>query len=306
MTILINKLSGLYGMLALFTGVELSPLQLSMYLYSLLALILTLYLYPHIRRQSPLQCVALAYFYAIDSIINALYTAAFAVAWFWLLANHPDDNNSAPGARTINSSAGFTNPEYNVSGVNIHPVPAAGLKPEQSAVTYGTVQGDGSPAGLGNALFQSGTVASMTIICGLWIVRVYFIFIMMAFARSVLRQHIATTSNPSAAWQAQTNSEYDNSLAENPFSESREEGQGWEGKLGRAMLKVAPHYWLGADEDREWMRGLGGKFNRKNTEPTGVLERERRRRSGTGPPVPTIPLPRFQGQTEDRVPGSNV
>ncbi|MCW3717643.1 hypothetical protein UE95_040995, partial [Burkholderia cenocepacia] len=69
-----NKISGLYGLLALLTGYHLSPVQLSMYLYSLIALGVAAILFPHIRAQSPLQCLALAYLYALDSIINAAYT----------------------------------------------------------------------------------------------------------------------------------------------------------------------------------------------------------------------------------------
>jgi inositol phosphorylceramide synthase regulatory subunit len=301
MTILINKISGLFGILAIFTGMHLSTLQFTMYLYSLAAFILTLYLYSHIRRQSPLQCLTLAYFYVIDSIINALYTAAFAIAWFWVLAAHPEDSANAPGTGTISDAAGFTSPEFNVSHVEVHPVAGSGLTAAEQAVTFGKGTADGSAAGLGSALFQSGSIASITIIASLWIVRVYFIFVMLAYARSVLRQHIATTSEPAAAWLSQNPADQ-TSLAENPFSELREEGMGWRGKLGRSMLKVAPQYWLGADEDREWMRSMGGRFNRKTvgTEPAGVFERERRRRSGTGPPVPTIALPRFVGQEEPR------
>jgi hypothetical protein len=57
------------------------------------------------------------------------------------------------------------------------------------------------------------------------------------------------------------------------------------------MLSGAPRYWLGADEGEEWMRNMGGKFNNRKShgiglEAQGVNERERRRRSGTGPPAP--------------------
>ncbi|KAK4996805.1 hypothetical protein LTR28_000069, partial [Elasticomyces elasticus] len=40
LTIALNKLSGLYGLLALLTGYHLNPLQLSSYVYSLFALAL--------------------------------------------------------------------------------------------------------------------------------------------------------------------------------------------------------------------------------------------------------------------------
>ncbi|KAG9630115.1 hypothetical protein KCV04_g10391, partial [Aureobasidium melanogenum] len=48
-------------------------------------------------------------------------------------------------------------------------------------------------------------------------------------------------------------------------------------------------YWLGKDDEDEWVRGTGERFTNKKRlnirvpEP-GVGERERRARSGTGPP----------------------
>ncbi|ORY16733.1 Inositolphosphorylceramide synthase subunit Kei1-domain-containing protein [Clohesyomyces aquaticus] len=279
---LINKVSGVYGLLALLTGAQLSGLQLSMYLYSFAALLATLFLYKHIRLQTPFQCLLLAHIYALDSVVNALYTAFFGVAWFYVLAQHPDDNTAAPGAGGISSNAGFTSPIYNVSKVDIVAEPAAGLNAGQNAVAVG--QGNGS-AGLGNAVFQSGSIMSITLISSFWALRVYFVFIMLAFARQCLRQHIA--SNASNAWyNSNTQLVPHQNLAENPFEEGKQDGYGWVGKLGRLMLSGAPQYWLGADEDGEWMRGVGGKFNRKTDQPQGPVERERRRRAGTGPPAP--------------------
>lgn len=81
-------------------------------------------------------------------------------------------------------------------------------------------------------------------------------------------------------------------LAENPFAADTPEGLGWRGQVGRVMLSGAPKYWLGADEGDDWMRGVGGKFRQANAleQPVGFNERERRRRSGTGPPVPQLSL----------------
>ena len=88
----INKASGVYGLLALLTGAKIDGWQLSMYLYSTFALVATTFLYKHIRLQSPFESVLLAHLYALDSVINALYTAFFGIAWFYALAAHPDDH----------------------------------------------------------------------------------------------------------------------------------------------------------------------------------------------------------------------
>lgn len=297
LTILVNKVTGFYGILALATGYHVSPLQMSMYIYSVIALFLTVYLARYIRKQDPLRCLALAWFYAIDTVINAAYTAAFGIAWFLVLAQHPHEsdpaNSDGPGGKMIGDTSGFTNPKYNVSEVDVVASPAGGLTGGQEAVAVGSAEATGFPAaGLGSAVFQSGSVMSITIIAALWAVRLYFVVVMLAYARSVLRAHIMATS--ASQYTLHTGNPSDE-LAENPFAEGREEGQGWLGKLGRAMVSVGREYWLGRDEDGEWMRGMGGKFKKPTgiEAAPGVHERERRRRSGTGPPAPP---PQFQSR----------
>lgn len=281
----INKVSGLYGLLALLTGATIDGWQLSMYLYSTVVLVATVYLYKHIRLQTPFESLLLAHMYALDSVVNALYTAFFGFIWFWTLANHPDgkDNKIAPG---ISNNAGFTSPKFNVSEVNVVAEPAGVAGQNAVAAGQGTL---GTAPGLSGAVFQTSSIMSISLIAGFWALRVYFVFVMLAFARKCLRQHIAANAS-SAAW-------YDNdtptlgNFAENPFQEGKEGGAGMRGKAGRIMLSGAPQYWLGssADEDESWMRGVGGKFSKKSAsvgEPIGLNERERRRRSGTGPPAP--------------------
>lgn len=230
----------------------------------------------------------MAHLYALDSVINALYTAFFGIAWFYVLAAHPEDS-SVLGSKGISEVAGFTSPQYNVTEVEVVAAPSEGIPPGQSAVAVGHGAPTGA-VGLGNVIFQSGSIMSISLISAFWVLRVYFVFIMLAFARQCLRQHIAVNAS-AAAWYTSNNMETTAAdLAENPFNEGKEEGNGWKGKVGRVMLSGAPKYWLGADEGENWMRGVGGKF-KKTTQlehPVGFGERERRRRSGTGPPVPQL------------------
>lgn len=285
----INKVSGLYGLLALLTGAHLSGLQLSMYLYSTVILFATVYLYRNIRFQRPFETLVLAHIYAIDTVINALYTAFFGVAWFYVLAQQPD---SAPGAGGISENAGFTSPKYNVSKVEVVAEPKEGVKAGQDAIALGQ-PGTAASAGLGNAVFQSSSIMSISLIASFWVLRVYFVFIMLGFARQCLRQHISHNASTNGWYAANSSSETASAgagnLAENPFEDGREDGHGVRGKVGRIMMKCAPQYWLGADEGEDWMRGVGGKFRKSmnlSAPPQGVNERERRRRSGTGPPAP--------------------
>jgi len=281
---LVNKVTGVFGILALLTGYPVSPLQLSMYLYSLAALGVTLYLSSHIRAQSAWHCVAFAQLYAIDTIINAAYTTFFGVAWFMILASR-DDKTNAPGGKTIGDTSGFTNPKYNVSQVDVVAAPASGVKAGQEAVAVGTGHGAASGGhGFWNAVWSSSGMMSIFLICLFWILRVYAVFVVMAYARQALHHHIQASSSHN--YELYTGSR-SSDLAENPFEEHKVDGQGWMGKVGRVMLGFGRNYWLGRDEEDEmWMRSMGGKF-RRNQEQIGLQERERRRRSGTGPPQPS-------------------
>jgi hypothetical protein len=296
LSLLLNKVSGLYGLLALLTGYHLSPIQLSMYIYSLFALVLTALLAPHIRTQSPFHCLALAWFYILDSAVNITYTALFGITWFLVLAQHNAGKkpSSGLGAGTIDDTSGFTNPQHNVSEVDIIASSAAG----QDAVAAGKpasvpagVTGNGS---MRHAILQPESMNSIGVIISLWTLRLYFCVVMLAHARFVLRQHISVSGakTNSTSYTTASPSVY---LAENPFSKSKPEGQGWKGKLGRVMVSIGRSYWLGSDEDDSWMSGMGRKFRRSEdvlvkVETPGPLERERRRRSGTGPPLPAETL----------------
>lgn len=287
LSMVFNKLTGFYGLLAVLAGLKLSPLQLSMYIYSVFALALTAYLMPHIRKQSPFQCVALAWFYLIDTIINSGFTAAFAMAW--LMAVSASHSNSpmpkGPGSGTISDTAGFMNPEYNVSEVNVIASPGSGAA-GQDAVAYGKPGGvaTASSPSLAHAAGIEESIPSIIVVVILTLIRIYFIFVVMSYARQVLRQSMHHSSPQKL--HLHTDSSND-ALPDNPFPEDSPEGQGWKGKLGRFMVSVGRSYWLGGPAEDSWAKGMGGRF--KTTRPAstaapGTSERERRARSGTGPP----------------------
>jgi inositol phosphorylceramide synthase regulatory subunit len=307
LSLLMNKLSGLYGILALLTGYDLSPLQLSMYIYSLVALILTIYLSQYIRTQSPLQCLALAWFYVLDSIINAAYTAVFAMTWFLVLMQHNAGQSpkKGPGAGMIDDTSGFTSPQHNVSSVDAVPG-ATGQDAVAGSEPAGTAAGADGNGSLQQAVLSTESMNSIGIIIALWTIRAYFCIIMLGWARMVIRQHIANAGSKSTSYStASTNSNF----AENPFDTSKSEGQGWKGKVGRFLISIGRTYWLGKDEDDSWMynmrfRKLPDNAVALNKIETGPSERERRRRSGTGPPLPG---PEVQGDGKTlQVPAPSV
>lgn len=232
MSALLNKVSGLYGILAIFTGAAISGLQLSMYIYSILLAILLVILTPKLHHRDPLAALSFAYLYLFDSLINALYTVVFGISWFLVLsAKHP----LSSAAKTIDETAGFTSPVYNVTNVEV-------IQSGQEAVAVGmNVDGAAQQPYLGAGMLQPESPTCVLIIAILWVVRAYFVVIVAAFARSVVME----SATPGEA----------------PF-EGRNYGEGWKGQLGRALVKVGRSYWIGKDG---WVP-LGGKFRRSRDE----------------------------------------
>ncbi|KAH3900243.1 related to Inositol phosphorylceramide synthase regulatory subunit KEI1 [Saccharomycodes ludwigii] len=96
---IINKFSGLYGILALFTGHSLSFVQWSFYLFSFFALIVysqglyTIHT-PKLKYFSLLLCV-----YTLDTLTNFFYILWFGVEWYTsniAAANSNPSPNSSP------------------------------------------------------------------------------------------------------------------------------------------------------------------------------------------------------------------
>ena len=238
--------------------------------------------------------------YVLDTLINAAYTAVFGVTWFLVVSQHLSGEKGAkapgPGGSTVDDTAGFTNPAYeNISHVDVTPQPNGDITSGgQEAVAVGSpgeMASTAATGSLGHAILQSGSVSSLVVICALWAIRIYFVLVVLSYARYVLRQHIAATSRQNTALHTGSKS---SGMAENPFSPHLNEGKGWKGKLGRIMVSTGKGYWFGGEdsEDDGWM-AIGQDRLRKRAEPEapGVVERERRRRSGTGPPPP---MPQLQ------------
>lgn len=278
LTMLFNKITGFFGLLAVLTGLRLSTLQLAMYLYSCLALFVVARLMPNIRKQTPFHCLALAWFYLCDTVINTVFTAAFAMTWF--LAVSADSGNQqlpsgAPGSSMMDDTAGFTSPAYNVTEVNVIAKPAANPITGQDAVAYGAAAEaaagvlSGSPS-LGHGVGIEESVPSLAVVVALTLVRVYFCLVLMSFARQVVRQHlmsVCATKNPDQnSHDDEPHHDVDASLEmglEEMFAAGTARGAGWRGQLARRMLDTAgKNYWVGASSpvDLAWMRGIDGRF----------------------------------------------
>ncbi|CAN8102521.1 unnamed protein product [Discula destructiva] len=103
LALLINKATGLYGLLAILTGFALNAVQLSMYIYSVAVLVTLAFLLPHVRRRTPFQNLLLSWVYMVDTMLNAAYTAYFAVEWFLASEGNPADDAAEQATDTAAS-----------------------------------------------------------------------------------------------------------------------------------------------------------------------------------------------------------
>ena len=219
LALLLNKVIGLYGILAILTGYSMSALQVSKYIYSLLVLGALAYLIRHIRKQSPVQNLALAYVYSLDTLVNAAYTITFAVNWYNSTFHDPKG--------TAGAESGPTDTEAETS----------------------------EP---GDYVAQSGVAdapVSIVLVIVFGLLRVYFSLVVMSYARLVLQHAMDTT--PALSEQALKGSSM------NPFGNGSALSQGWKGQLGRALVAVAPGFWLSyTPEEEEWARAVRARFQR--------------------------------------------
>lgn len=208
-----NKVTGVYGLLAILTGYQLSLLQLSTYIYSIVVLVLLALLIPHIRKSSPFECLALAWVYAIDTAISGAYTAIFGLEWYF--ASQLEQNSESRPSSL---------PSLVVEGLE-------GLRRESQV--HGKV-------------VPQETATSMVLITALTLIRIYFAFVTMAYARQVLQKYIQLMMLEGPG--------VDN--VEGPFAADLPDGEGRRGYLGRVMVSIGRDYWMESPEAVGWIDGM--------------------------------------------------
>jgi len=91
----INKVAGIYGLVAVFTGGSLA--QLSMYIYSVALLFVYVWGIRVTSVEDPDKTMIMAHIYLVDHMVSTLWTVFFGVAW-WRFTAHD-------GKRITNSPA---------------------------------------------------------------------------------------------------------------------------------------------------------------------------------------------------------
>ncbi|KAL6881479.1 Inositolphosphorylceramide synthase subunit Kei1 domain-containing protein [Trichoderma novae-zelandiae] len=212
LALVFNKVTGVYGLLAILTGFQLSLFQLTTYVYCIGVLGTLIYLIPHIRKQTPFECLALAWLYAIDAVINGLSTVAFGMDWYFATAT-PNTPEIRPSSL----------PGIVAEGME-------GLRRE-AAVHGGVVPQE--------------TAASMVLITGLTLIRVYFSLVVMNFARQTLQKYMQLMILEGPGVDDQVG----------PFAADLPDGEGRRGQLGRLMVSFGRGYWMEYSEASEWVAG---------------------------------------------------
>ncbi|KAI5457158.1 Inositolphosphorylceramide synthase subunit Kei1-domain-containing protein [Mariannaea sp. PMI_226] len=212
LALVLNKVTGVYGLLAILTGFQLSILQLTTYVYSIGVLVLLVTLIPHIRRQSPFECLSLAWVYILDTAINMACTAAFGLDWYF-------SNQTTDSLQTQPTDLPYMATEDATQNLRRDTAPHGQVVPQETAF-------------------------SMLLITASMLIRIYFSFVVMAYAKQVLQKYmqLMILEGPGV-------DEHDG-----PFAEDLPDGEGRKGRLGRLMVSWGRSYWLDQHGTAEWAR----------------------------------------------------
>ncbi|KAJ2930646.1 hypothetical protein H1R20_g6434, partial [Candolleomyces eurysporus] len=94
---LLNKVAGVYGLIAVLTGAGGSFAQLSLYIYSVVALLALGWGLRAVKNEDSKQTLYFAHLFFADHVFSTSWTVFFAIAW-WLWTAHD-------GERQANSPA---------------------------------------------------------------------------------------------------------------------------------------------------------------------------------------------------------
>ncbi|KAI9444485.1 Inositolphosphorylceramide synthase subunit Kei1-domain-containing protein [Lactarius indigo] len=155
----LNKVAGVYGLIAMLTGAGGNAAQLTLYIYSVLALAGLAWGLRTINDENPKHMLYFAHVFFADHILNTAWTVYFAVNW-WLYTPHD-------GRRNANS-------------------------PAQQAIIEGYIgqHQDMSPeerAAAAERVWRAEKSQALTIIILGWLIKFYFAALLYSFAHHLRR-----------------------------------------------------------------------------------------------------------------------
>ncbi|KAG8914908.1 hypothetical protein FRC01_003869 [Tulasnella sp. 417] len=150
----INKVAGVYGLLAMLTGAGGSLAQLSMYLYSVIALAAYVVGFKAVSLEDAEKTLLTAHFFFVDHFLNTVWLVIFAVDW-WVYNPHD-------GKHAANSPA-----QQEVADVG----PGKGV-PMSDAERYSAAQ----------ALWDKEKGTAALVLAAGWIIKLYFAALLYSYA----------------------------------------------------------------------------------------------------------------------------
>ncbi|KAF9820877.1 hypothetical protein IEO21_01104 [Rhodonia placenta] len=104
----LNKVAGVYGLVAVFTGAGGSAAQLSMYIYSVIGLVGLVWGLRVVSQENPKQTLYFAHLFFADHVLSTAWLVFFAVVW-WVYTPHDGRRqaNSAAQEEMMNSGPGL-------------------------------------------------------------------------------------------------------------------------------------------------------------------------------------------------------
>ncbi|KAH6916008.1 Inositolphosphorylceramide synthase subunit Kei1-domain-containing protein [Coprinopsis sp. MPI-PUGE-AT-0042] len=151
---LLNKVAGVYGLIAMLTGAGGSFAQLSLYIYSVFALALLVWGLLSVQREDAQHTLYFAHAFFADHIFSTSWTVYFAVDWWYW---EPHDGTAlppSPAQKAIIEVANLT---------------AVALTPEQRAEAAAAIWDH-----------EKGKAAAIIVIA--WLCKLYFIALIYSFA----------------------------------------------------------------------------------------------------------------------------
>jgi len=155
----LNKVAGIYGLIALLTGAGGNAAQLTLYIYSALALIGITWGIRAVNDENPKHMLYFAHTFFADHILNTIWTVYFAVHW-WLYTPHD-------GRRNANS-------------------------PAQQALIDGYIgehqsMSEAERIAAAERVWHSEKAQALTIIILGWLIKFYFAALLYSFAHHLRR-----------------------------------------------------------------------------------------------------------------------
>ncbi|KAH8104047.1 DUF1753-domain-containing protein [Cristinia sonorae] len=154
---MINKVAGVYGLVAVLTGAGGSAAQLSLYLYSSIALAAFVWGLRAIAQEDPKYTLYFAHLFAADHVLNTAWTVFFAVVW-WVYTPHDGRRQANSPAQEAMAKAGAA----------------------QAAKIHNMTQQEREVAAMDLWNHEKGT-ATAVIVIG-WLAKIYFALLIYSYA----------------------------------------------------------------------------------------------------------------------------